>query len=391
MPRSTKAKINQKQLDAIAIKLNTIAVELKTAFLEMDSEIESLIIGLIANENVCLVGPAGEGKSNLTNAFTSLIGGSCFSYQINAFTQPDNVIGSPSLKEKRDNDRDIIKVDNMAPDSEIVYFDEVFKANNQMMNSLLLLLNEREVDIGEGQRLPTKNRMIIGSSNEYPEDDELKAFWDRWVIRNEVKGLKKDSSFNAFWNGYGTGGIGVVDTKKAVKMADIDKLRSNIWAVDSSPIFKNVVQLRFELMKAGISLSTRRWGKIKKILHAVALRNGRLISSKKDLNFLKHCIWQDSSQIDVIETAIAEAMGGDLANANKTLAMANRIYKEILTANIPDGPAGIPVIVGKFEEIKLCKTEVDKLDRSDVDVDHVCHQVQNLVNLVAQLIQQRIA
>ena len=44
MPRSTKAKINQKQLDTIAIKLNTIAVELKTAFLEMDSEFANFVL-----------------------------------------------------------------------------------------------------------------------------------------------------------------------------------------------------------------------------------------------------------------------------------------------------------------------------------------------------------
>ena len=291
MPTTTKAKLTQKKLDSLHTQINDIVAELNTAYLEKENEVEGLIIGLLANENVALVGAAGEAKSGLTNAFTSLIGGSTFNYQVGAYTQPDNVFGVESLKELRENDRKVLKTANMAPDADIVYLDEVFKANNAMMNSLLLLLNEREVDIGEGIRQKTSNRMVVGTSNEYPEDEELKAFWDRWVIRFECNSLQRDSSFLAFWRGYGDGTIGVVNTKKAMKIKDIDLLRANLNTVDISSIETNIIQLRLELMKNGITLSTRRWGKCQKILRAVALRNGRLVSSKRDLRFLEHCMW----------------------------------------------------------------------------------------------------
>lgn len=390
MPTKKPKAITQKQLDTLLVKINNLTAELNTAYLEKQNEVECLIIGLIANENVCFVGPAGEAKSALTNSFTSLIGGKSFSYQVSAYTQPDNIMGIPSFKELRDNDRNILKTANMAPDADIVYLDECFKANNSMMNSLLLLLNEREVDIGEGVREKTNNRMIVGTSNEYPEDDELKAFWDRWVIRVHCSRLKKDSSFAALWNGAITGDIGKVDPKKGLSLKEVDLLRASIPVVDSNPIFQNVVQLRFELQKAGIELSSRRWVKIKKILHAVALRNGRLVSTKKDLKFLENCMWDDPSQKEIISNCISEAMGGDLNTAQKILAMARRLLQEISSANLPSGPAAIAVIAPKFSEIKTCVEEASKLDTSDYDVQYVVNQITDVKNQVGQLIQSRI-
>lgn len=379
MPRTTKAKLTQKKLDSLHTQINDIVAELNTAFLEKSDEIEGLVIGLLANENVCMVGAAGEAKSDLTNCFTSLLGGHTFNYQVGAFTQPDNIFGIESLKELRDNDRKILKTSNMAPDADIVYLDEVFKANNAMMNSLLLILNERQVDIGEGIRMKTNNRMVVGTSNEYPEDEELKAFWDRWVIRFRCTTLQKDDSFQTFWNGYGTGNIGIVDTKKAMKMSDVDLLRDSLWLVDSSSIFNSIKQLRFELMRHGIILSTRRWGKLKKILHAVALRNGRLVSAKNDLKFLTHCIWNTEDQISVVANCISESIGGDLNVANKALAVAQRVYNELSSANLPDKKGdAIKYLANKKDEIEAVEKDCDALDLSDPEVKSVVDRITQL-------------
>jgi len=385
MPRTSKAKLTQKKLDSLHNQLNVISAELNSAFLEKEKEVEGLIIGLIANENVCMVGAAGEAKSDLTNCFTSLLGGRTFNYQVGAYTQPDNIFGVESLKELRDNDRKMLKTANMAPDADIVYLDEVFKANNAMMNSLLLILNERQVDIGEGIRMKTNNRMVVGTSNEYPEDTDLKAFWDRWVIRFSCSTLRKDDSFQTFWNGYGTGSIGIVDTKKAMKMSDVDLLRDSLWLVDSSPIWSSIKQLRFELMRNGITLSTRRWGKLKKILHAVALRNGRMVSAKNDLKFLMHCIWNSEDEISIVANCLSESIGGDLNVANKALAVARRIYNELSSANLPEKKHdAIIYLAQKKDEIEVVEKECAPLDTSDPEVRSVVRSITELRNSVAK-------
>ena len=393
-----RKQLSQKQYAAlsskitkISNKIDVVSSELNNAFLEKSVEIESLIIGVIANENVCLVGPAGEGKSGLAEAFTSLIGGSnCFKYQVNAYTQPDNVFGTESLKELVNNDRKILKTGNMAPEADIVYLDECFKANNSMMNALLLLLNEREVDIGEGQRVKTNNRMVIGSSNEYPEDDDLKAFWDRWVIRCHVAAPKKDSSFVDLFSKYGDGSIGVVDVKNGMKLTEIDAMRSSVEHVDLSLLKDVIIQLRFELMKNGITLSTRRWVKLFKIIAAVSIRKGRLQAQKEDVKFLKNCIWNIESEREVVDQCIMDAVGGDLKAAKQLLQVAERIYAEVKGANLKDNTQTIVVVAPKMDDLKVLCADAMKLDRTDAAVDHTVFQIIQIQKAVAQVLSDAV-
>ena len=63
----------EKDIQSISQKIQTVETELNTAFLERKEEIKSLLITLIANENVAFVGTPGTGKSNLVSAFSSLI------------------------------------------------------------------------------------------------------------------------------------------------------------------------------------------------------------------------------------------------------------------------------------------------------------------------------
>ena len=384
MPR-TRAKLTAKKLESLHSQLNIITSELNSAFLEKSEEIEGLLIGVIANENVVMVGSPGEAKSNLTECFTSLIGGTTWAYQLGAFTQPDDIFGIESLKELRENDRKVIKTAHMAPSANLVYLDEVFKANNSMMNSLLLLLNERKVDIGEGTRLKTENRMVVGTSNEYPEDSELAAFWDRWAIRFDTKTLQSDDSFDYFWENIITGSIGVVDTKKAMKLSDIDLLRDSIRLVDSSCLTSSIKKLRFELMRNNIVLSTRKWGKIKKILHAVALRHGRLTSKKRDLNFLRNVIWRNPTEIKTVDNCISESIGGDLNLAKKALALARRIYQELASANLPENkPQAIAFLAQKKDEIEQVERDAEKLDLDDPQVAAVFQDIKQIRISVAQ-------
>lgn len=66
--------------------------------------------------------------------------------------------------------------------SEIVFLDEVFKANSAILNALLSLMQERVVYEG-GVVVRAKLWTLVGASNEIPAEEELEALYDRFSIR----------------------------------------------------------------------------------------------------------------------------------------------------------------------------------------------------------------
>ena len=120
-------------------------------------------------------------------------------------------------------------------------------------------------------------------------------------------------------------------------------------------------------MKEEINVSTRRWGKIKKLIHATTLYNGRTVSNRKDLHMLLHSLWSSKEQQGIIARIMSECMGGDSHAANKLYSQASKALKELQQANIPTGPAGISYLAPKVEILQSIVKEAEKLDLSEDD------------------------
>ena len=58
----------------------------------------------------------------------------------------------------------------------------MFKANSAILNSLLTILNERKFDNGN-QRVEVPLMAVVAASNELPDNEELDALYDRFLIR----------------------------------------------------------------------------------------------------------------------------------------------------------------------------------------------------------------
>ena len=68
------------------------------------------------------------------------------------------------------------------PEANLVFLDEIFKANSAILNSLLTLINER-LFYNNGTPVQVPLMSVIGASNEYPEEEEgLEALFDRFLF-----------------------------------------------------------------------------------------------------------------------------------------------------------------------------------------------------------------
>src|SRR3990172_9223884 len=157
-------------------QLRCIRDELAQTFLERSEVIDGALAALLAGQHVLLIGPPGTAKWLLTK-----------------FTTPEELFGAVSLR-ALENDEYRRVTTHKLPEAHIAFLDEVFKANSSILNSILTLMNERRFHNGRDP-IDVPLITLFGASNELPEEDELQALYDRFLLRFVVGYVKEDFRF----------------------------------------------------------------------------------------------------------------------------------------------------------------------------------------------------
>src|SRR6185295_3347115 len=158
-----------------------VLAPLKSAFVGKDEIIDLLGVGLVGGENLFLLGPPGTAKSAIVQELSRRIDGRVFDYLLTRFTEPNELFGPFDIRKLREGEL-VTNTDGMLPEASFVFLDELLNANSAILNSLLMVLNERVFRRGrETRALPTL--MVVGASNRLPEDDALGALFDRFLLR----------------------------------------------------------------------------------------------------------------------------------------------------------------------------------------------------------------
>src|SRR5262249_21353903 len=107
--------------------------------------------------------------------------GRTFEYLLTRFTEPNEVFGPFDIRRLREGEL-VTNTEGMLPEASLAFLDELLNANSAILNSLLGVLNERVFRGGrETRRVPLL--MVVGASNHLPEDDALRALFDRFLLR----------------------------------------------------------------------------------------------------------------------------------------------------------------------------------------------------------------
>src|SRR5580765_3502457 len=182
-------------------RLSTEVLEpIKRAFVGKDEIVDLMGVCLVAGENLFLLGPPGTAKSALVNELARRLRGPAFEYLLTRFTEPNELFGPFDIRKLRDGEL-VTNTEGMLPEASFVFLDELLNANSAILNSLLMVLNERVFRRGrETRQLPTL--MVVGASNRLPEDDTLGALFDRFLLRvrcDPVPGERLDEVLLAGW------------------------------------------------------------------------------------------------------------------------------------------------------------------------------------------------
>ncbi|MCK6534525.1 MAG: AAA family ATPase [Polyangiaceae bacterium] len=289
----------------LSSRLQRVAESLDSQFLGKSEVIRLLLIAVVAREHAVLIGPPGTAKSALIRTLAELIDAKYFEYLLTRFTEPNEIFGPVDIAAFRDGHYRR-KTEGMLPESEVVFLDEVFKANSAILNSLLSLLNERRYTSG-GQIIECPLISAFGASNEVPSDESLSAMFDRFLLR--IRSDHLDAyHFNELLQ------LGVQHEVKKLRRSKPQPLLSaaNIHAMTedlarrlsfSEAFLSSYKGLVFQIRAEGISISDRRVVKMLKLFAASAYIDGRSEADVSDLFVLKH-IWNAEDQAPILEQIV---------------------------------------------------------------------------------------
>lgn len=276
-----------------------VVARLKQRFVGRDEVIELIALAVVAGEHLFLYGPPGTAKSALIRHFAQAVDAAYFEYMLTRFSEPNEIFGPVDIARLREGVVATI-TEGMLPRAEFVFLDEIFNANSAILNNLLTVLNERTYRRGaELHKLPLLS--LFSASNSLPEDDALRALFDRFLLRCHVSNLPRDNMNQLLRAGWEL--ERPVGVQHAVSSADLRKLAAMLWEVDLSRVSEAYTDAVFKVRDLGIDFSDRRAVKVQKLLAASALLCGRTRAEASDLWVLRY-VWDREEQIGPLRALV---------------------------------------------------------------------------------------
>lgn len=311
---------NEKEWQLID-ELHKVLNHIKTTFIGKEDIVDLMGICLLAKENLFILGPPGTAKSALVRELSKLIKGKNFEYLLTRFTEPSELFGPFDIRELKEGNLKT-NTTGMLPEANLIFLDEIFNANSAILNSLLMVLNERVFRRGsENKKLPVL--MAIGASNQLPQEESLEALYDRFLIRvhsDYVSTELLSQVLDAGWN---------LEKKEDENLPEISPesivfLQNSMLGVDLSGIKKAYIELIQKMRNAGIAISDRRAVKLQGLIAASALMCKRTTAILSDLWVLRNT-WDTAEQQEVLASLVNEVIKEDSDISQHPRATMNRL------------------------------------------------------------------
>ena len=287
-------------MDTVVNRLQReVITPLKERFVGRDEVIDLIALAVVAGEHLFLHGPPGTAKSLLIRSFARAVRGSYFEYMLTRFTEPNEIFGPVDIAALREG-KVITVTTGMLPEAEFAFLDELFNANSAILASLLNILMERVFRRGlETHKLPLLS--LFSASNHLPEEDALKALFDRFLLRCHVDNLKREMMPKLLHAGWELEQTPLPES--SLTAGDLRELARSTLKVDLAPALEAYEEAIAKVRDLGIAFSDRRSVKTQKLLAASAILCSRTAAQPSDLWVLRY-VWDREEQIDALAALV---------------------------------------------------------------------------------------
>ncbi len=338
-------------------KMLAVMADVNAQVAEREELVELIAIALLTRKNLFLLGAPGQAKSYAINAFRSRITGARqFERLLSKQTDEEQLFGridlsslipgsvprdvleknpqyqemysrlkarlasgqsAGDLPEQIERQRKAIselysgepKVNTAGkiPEADIVFLDECFKANDGVLNSLLMALNERKYT-NEGRTYPIPTISFFAASNEIPnfadpQEKILEALYDRLELKVVTENISDRAKRLAVLRDKQTGRAGQI-----AAFFTLEELKEMQKEVSDIPVPDSVNELAddilCELRKNGVPVSDRKYLNYYPIAQAKAWLSGHTSVESVDLLSLKNYLWQKPGDRPTVEATL---------------------------------------------------------------------------------------
>ncbi|MDM7274813.1 MAG: LAGLIDADG family homing endonuclease [Thermoprotei archaeon] len=322
-------------------------------------------------------------KSALVRRAASLLNARFFKYLLTKYTEPSELFGPLDIRSLRKGVYARVTRGKL-PEADIAFLDEVFNASSAVLNSLLSIMMERVVYDGY-MEIKVPLWCVFGASNRVPEEPELEALYDRFLLRTHVEPLSQDywsELLDASWK-LETGaleGSGLI-----LSMDDLKAIYSLSLKVDLSPVKPHLIRLFLVMEEKGLHITDRRKGKALKVVAAHALLNNRRVATEDDLVVLKYVVPKTLEDFDKVQVILME----ELRTRERVQRELNEIKTNVKTAasKIQALSPFDPRLTDYYKNLKVARNKVLNLVKDYDDDEEIRKLAAELVNEIDDLLE----
>lgn len=271
---------------------------------EREEMVELILTGLLSDTNIFVLGVPGVAKTYTFNLLrdhiADLAPGDWFQILMTRYTTPSNVFGALDMQAMKESvHRHSIDYRSFAV-AKFGFFDEIWKTNGPMANSLLSAFNEHvffndvpvEMDLF----------MVAGASNEMPQGEDMGAIFDRFGFRFVANPLRTTSNKRRMLESYFNKFAPVEQT---LTWDLIREARSQVnEVVLTDDVIDALVEMHTTLRNEGLAPSDRRIQSTIPVIQATAWRRGAAEAEIEDMHLLNHMMWDEPKDKSVADKVV---------------------------------------------------------------------------------------
>jgi MoxR-like ATPase len=326
--------------------------EISAMYLERDEQVKGLLRAILAGEHVLLLGPPGTAKSaTICELIARINGADMFETLLTPFSSPEEVFGPVSIQGLQADKYERI-LSGYLPEAHVGFVDEVFKANSAILNSLLTIMAERKYKNGRTSlRVPLIS--LVGASNETPQEDNLGAMYDRFMLRYVSSYVSASNVVNLL-RPFPQGA-----KRTTITLAELKQAQAEVETVAvSDAILEEVAHLKHTCENAPtpFKASDRRWRASVRLLKACAYLDGRDSVASDDLMVYANVLWDNMADANVCASVVGKVINPAYTQVVEHADAIDKLLRELVSA-VGGEQAGIEALV----KIKTHKEAMSKI------------------------------
>lgn len=315
-------------------RIESIVKSLSQGVYEKDEALKLILLSFLSGKSAFLYGPPGTAKSLVARrvalAFDmseKVDSNTFFAYLMNRFSTPEEIFGPIDIAALKNN-KLTRSTQGYLPTAYFAFLDEIWKSSPAILNTLLTIINEKIYRDGNMDiKVPLKG--LVCASNEFPTPNQgLEALYDRLIVRLKVLPVDRKTSFEALLKGTDEAQITIANPITLKELQDIAQKAKN--ATFSQQALQTLHTLKASIKSHNKSLQTnidknsepsepiyisdRRWVAMAELLRVAAVLSDRDEVLLADIMLLKHCLWSDETQTQVIQNLLEKSIQATLHN-----------------------------------------------------------------------------